>query len=196
MKSKFTKQEYKRLFPTGSNTGKFYDTAKLHKLSTFGAVDQLPSRPIISKFGTASYQLAKRLGTLLLSLRKNQYTINSTKSFMSFIKHQKVSNGHKIVSFDVASLFTNVPLDTTIEFILKRMHGNNKINTSISKTEMEKLFPLYTEGVHFTFGGKIYVQTNGVAMSSPLDPVLLGIFMVELENNLIQTLSEHLACCK
>ena len=142
MKSKFTQQEYKRLFPTGSNNGKFYDTAKLHKLFTFGVVDQLPSRLTISKFGTTSYQLAKRLGTLLLSLRKNQYTLNSTKSFMSFIKHQKVSYGHKMVSFDVTSLFTNVPFDTAIEFILKRIHGNNKINTSITKTEMEKLFPL------------------------------------------------------
>ena len=51
-------------------------------------------------------------------------------------------------------------------------------------------------GVHFTFDGKTYVQTNGVAIGSPLGSVLSGIFMVELENHLIQTLSEHLACWK
>ena len=55
IKSKFTQQEYKRLYPTRSNAGKFYGTAKLHKLSTFGTVDQLPLRPIISNIGTASY---------------------------------------------------------------------------------------------------------------------------------------------
>ena len=38
---------------------------------------------------------------------------------MSFIKHQKVLDGHKMVSFDVVSLFKDVPLDTTIEIILK-----------------------------------------------------------------------------
>ena len=55
---------------------------------------------------------------------------------------------------------------------------------------------LCTKGVHFTFDGKTYVETDGVAIGSPLGPVLSGIFMVELENNLIQTLSEYLACWK
>ena len=32
-----------------------------------------------------------------------------------------------------------------------------------------------------------------MAIGSPLGPVLLGIFLVELENNLIQTLPEHVA---
>ena len=156
----------------------------------------LPLRPIISNIETASYQLAKHLAKLLLPLSKNQYTINSTKSFMSFITHQKVPGGHKMVSFDVVSLFTNVPLDTTIDIILKRIYDNNEINTSVTKKEMKELILTCTKGVHFTFDGKTYVQTNGVAMGSPLGPVLSGIFMVELENNLIHTLSEHLSCWK
>ena len=85
IKSKFTQQEFKRLYPTGSNAGKFYGTTKLHDLLTFGTVDQLPLLPIILNIGTPSYQLSK----LQLPLSKNQYTIKSTKSFTSFIKHQK-----------------------------------------------------------------------------------------------------------
>ena len=72
IKSKFTQQEYKRLYPTGSNVGKFYCTANLHKLPTFGTVDQLPLRPIIPNIGTAPYQLAKHLAKSLLLLSKNQ----------------------------------------------------------------------------------------------------------------------------
>ena len=48
----------------------------------------------------------------------------------------------------------------------------------------------------FTFDDKTYAQTNGVAMGSPLGPMLSGIFMVEWENNLIHTLSEYLVCWK
>ena len=84
IKSKFTQQELKRLYPTGWNVGKFYGTTKLHELPTFGTVDQLPLRPIILNIETPSYQLSK----LQLPLCKNQYTIKSTKSFASFIKHQ------------------------------------------------------------------------------------------------------------
>ena len=100
---------------------------------------------------------------------------------MTFINHQKVPDGYKMVLFDVASLFTNVPYDTTIEIILKRIYDNSEINTSITKMEMKELILLCTKTVHFTFDGKTYVQTNGVAMGRPLGPVLSGIFMVELE---------------
>ena len=89
------------------------------------------------------------------------------------------------------SLFTNVPLDTTIEIILKQIYDNNEINICITKKEMKKLILLCRKGVHFTFDGKTYVKTDGVVIGSPLGPVLSGIFMVELENNLIQTLSQH-----
>ena len=105
IKSKFTQQEYKKLYPTGSNSGKFYGAVKLHKLPRFETVDKLPLRPIISNVGTASYQPAKHPAKLLLPLSKNRYTTNSTKSFMSFIRHQKVPDGHKMVLFDVAFSF-------------------------------------------------------------------------------------------
>ena len=32
MKSRFTLQEYNKIYPTGSNAGKLYGTAKIHKL--------------------------------------------------------------------------------------------------------------------------------------------------------------------
>ena len=53
---------------------------------------------------------------------------------------------------------------------------------------MNELILLCTKGAHFTF------KTNSVTMGSPLTLVLSRMFMIELENNLIQTLSEHLAC--
>ena len=55
MKSRFTLQEYNKVYPTGSKAGKLYGTAKIHKLPESGTVDQLPLRPIISNVGTASY---------------------------------------------------------------------------------------------------------------------------------------------
>ena len=59
---------------------------------------------------------------------------------------------------------------------------------------MKELILLCAKVVHFTFNGKTYVHISSVAMVSPLGPVLSGTFMVELENNLINTLSEHLVC--
>ena len=109
-KSKLTTQEYNRLYPTGFCPGKFYGTAKIHKLKLNGEVDQLPIRPIVSNIGTGTYNLARDLTKLLSPLTKSRYTIDSTKHFMEKIKQETIPDGYKMVSFDVKSLFTNMPL--------------------------------------------------------------------------------------
>ena len=75
---------------------------------------------------------------------------------------------------------------------MKRINDNGEINIAISKTEMKELVKLCTKDVHFNFNGTTYVQKDGVAMGSPLPPVLAGIFMVELERAVIPKLSQHL----
>ena len=87
------------------------------------------------------------------------------------------------MSFHVASLFMDVPLEETIETILKRIYVNKEITTDIPKQEMKELLILCTKNVHFTFNNETYIQVDGVAMGSPLDPVLAKIFMVELETS-------------
>ncbi len=176
---------YKTLYPTGSNLGKFYGLAKIHKLKQSEGVEQLPIRPIISNLGTATYQTAKFLSKLLLPLTKSEYTIESTKHFIELIGNKKIPAGYELVSFDVKSLFTNVPLETTINIILKRIYNNNEIKTSIPRKDMKELLLLCTKSVQFTFDNMFFSQTDGVAMGSPLGPVLANIFMVELEQSLV-----------
>ena len=133
---------------------------------------------------------------LLSPLCKNQYTVESTKDFISFIKTQKIPSNHQLVSFDAVLLFTNVLIDFTIDVIIKHIYENKEIQTNITKAEMKEIILLCTKDVHFTFCGKTFTQTDGVAMGSPLGSVLAGIFMVELETHLILKLKDHLLCWK
>ena len=84
--NRLSSKEYYQLYPTGSCPGKFYGTAKIHKLPPNGFIDNLPRRPIISTIGSASYQPAKYLAKLLYPIAQSNYTINSTKSLMIKIK--------------------------------------------------------------------------------------------------------------
>ena len=52
---------------------------------------------------------------------------------------------------DVSSLFTNVPLDYTIDVILRRIYTEREIETNITKKELKDLLILCTENVHFSF---------------------------------------------
>ena len=88
----------------------------------------------------------------------------------------------------MAPLFTNVPLEETIEIILKRIYINKDITTDIPKQEMKELLIYGTKNVHFTFNNETYIQVDGVEMGSSLGPVLANIFMVELETSVIPNL--------
>ena len=93
-----------------------------------------------------------------------------------------------MASFDVKSLYTNVPLETTIDIILRRIYTNHELTTSLTKKEMKELLLLCTKNVHFTFNGQIYILEDGVAMGSTLAPLLADIFMTELERSLFPNL--------
>ena len=193
IKSKFSEQEYKRLYPTGSSPGKFYGTAKMHKLSLNGKVDDLPLRPIVSNINTATYNLAKFLSNLLAPLLESEYTVKNTKNFVDNIKKENIQKDYKMVSFDVKSLFTNVPLDRTINIILKRIYDQAELLTFLTRSELKEMLLLCTKKIHFTFNGKTYIQTDGVAMGLPLGPVLADIFMIELEKSLLPELTSYIS---
>ena len=137
IKSKLPESIYKKLYPTGSAPGKFYGNAKIRKLSS-NDVDGLPLRLIVSNIGTATYETAKYPAKLLSPFSKSNYAINSTKQFVNHIRKQKVPDGYQMVSFDVTSLFTNVPLDETIEIILRRVYIDQEINTNFPKKRNER----------------------------------------------------------
>ena len=101
-----------------------------------------------------------------------------------------------MVSFDVKGLFTNTPLEYTIDLILQQIYKNHKISTSITRNEMKEILLLCMKNVHFTFTDALYLQTDGVAMGSKLEPVLAGIYMVDLERSLVLLLTAELSFWK
>ena len=108
------------------------------------------------------------------------------------MKNTKAPEDYVMVSFDVVSLFTNVPLKQTIEIILKKVYDERLIKTKIPRKRMEKLLYLCTQGTPFTFNEKMYVQVDGVMMGSPLGALFANIFMCELENTLVPRMGDRL----
>ena len=103
-----------------------------------------------------------------------------------------MSKTDKMVSINFKTLFTNVPLNCTIDMISKRIHEKKKTVTSKAKTEMIEMLMLCTKNVHFTFKCRTYVQTDGEAMDLPLGPVIADIFMIELKKSLLPNLAKYI----
>ena len=81
-----------------------------------------------------------------------------------------------MVSFDVESLFTNISLDDCINLAVKYLTEGNP-GLKLSKNELKRLFEFATKETHFLFKSKFYDQEDGVAMGSPLAPVLANFFI-------------------
>ena len=80
------------------------------------------------------------------------------------------------VSYDVTSLFTNISLEEIIDIAINLIFNHNP-NLNITRNQLKKLFLFATSQTYFIFNSKFYNQIDGVAMGSPLAPVLANIFM-------------------
>ena len=154
-----------------------YGLAKVHK--------QLvnicpPFRPILSAIGTPTYNIAKFLVPILKPLTTNDYTLKDTFEFSRDILNQNPNLF--MASLDVDSLFTNIPLDETINIIIEKLFSENETVHNLNKDQFKCLLTLATKESYFLFDGELYQQVDGVAMGSPLGPTLANIFLCHYED--------------
>ena len=133
-----------------------------------------PFGPVASPFNTYSYHLSKYLRTLPQPDLPSTYTISDSFSFAQELKTVNTCNKF-MVSFDMVSLFTNVPLKESIDLAVSYILEGNK-NLKLSKSNLTKLFSIATSQIHFLFYGKVHSQIDGVEMGSPPVPVLANVF--------------------
>ena len=167
---------YKQLYPNGSHIGVLYGLPKVHKRNN-------PMRPICSMVGTSTYELGKFVAKLIqpAAVNKHGTDLNDTFQFVSQISLQNL-NDCTMASFDVQSLFTNVPLTETIDVCMNRLYrGDPNIVPDIPEHVLRKLLSLCVCDNTFVFNGKVYSQTDGVAMGSSLGSVMANIWMTHLE---------------
>lgn len=60
-----------------------------------------------------------------------------------------------------------------------------KIGKKISGSKLKELLYPFTKHAYLKFNEEIYIQTGGMAIESPLGPLLAHIFMISLEDNIL-----------
>ena len=93
-----------------------------------------------------------------------------------------------LVSYDVSSLFTNVPLNETINIPVDKAFADDWFNQTYSlelqRDHLTTLLEIATSNQLFQFDGQLYEQIDGVAMGSPLGPLMANVVMCHLEEKL------------
>jgi hypothetical protein len=159
-----------------------YGLPKIHK-------KDVPLRPIISAVQTYNYKLAKYLDEILKPLVNKEYMLKDSFDFVNKVAHLNPEKDKFLVSFDVESLFTNIPTVETIDIIIKLAYPRNtKWFHDLTKDELRRLLLICTTKSHFQFDKVYYEQVDGVAMGSPLGPLFANVFMSDFENKLMKQL--------
>ena len=90
-----------------------------------------------------------------------------------------------MASFDVTSLFTNLPLEECIDRCVNQLFSGRDVilhnDCRLDKLSFRRLLSFAVNNSHFVFDGQLYDQIDGMAMGSPLGPSLANLFICALE---------------
>ena len=86
-----------------------------------------------------------------------------------------------MVSFDIESLFTNIPLNEMIDICVNPVYHKKEKIEGLLERHFKRLLTFATKSSCFVFNGIFYSQIDGVAMGSPLGPTLANLFLTYYE---------------
>ena len=108
----------------------------------------------------------------LKPLSVNEHTVTDSFGFVDDLQNIQVDDHSNLVSYDVSSLFTNVPVDETIKILAEKAFKDDWFNKEhglhITKADLVELLNIATKNQLFQFERNLHEQVDGVAMGSPL----------------------------
>ena len=163
-----------------ARTPQLYLLPKIHKQDN-------PGRPIISGCGGPTVKLSQYADHLLKPLLKHIPSyIQDTTDFLRriFSLNQDLPDNIILITFDVKSLYTNIPNDQGIQACVDMLNENNIITPELRQSVIDILSLILNKN-SFTFNNEHFLQIHGTAMGSPMAPTYANIFMAILERKLL-----------
>ena len=142
---------YDNLLISGSSPGTLYGLPKVHKRN-------IPVRPILSACNTHSFNLAKFFVPILSPYASDEYTTKNSYEFVSHLENLPQIHSRFLCSYDVESLFTNVPLREVIDICIDLVFQNTSHVHSLDKVNFRKLLEFALLDTYLFFNGKLYKQ--------------------------------------
>ena len=166
-------------------SAKLYGLPKLNK-------PNIPMRHIVSFCGSPTYLLSKHLTNILKPLTdESQHKLQSTDNFTDAIKTVQIPDDHKLVSFDVKSLFTSIPLQLALD-CTKTAINKSPYQPPLPTDDLMDLLQFSLTSTYFQYNDKHYKQPHGTAMGSPVSVVVAEIVIQNIEEQALATYSETL----
>ncbi|XP_064469642.1 uncharacterized protein LOC135384367 [Ornithodoros turicata] len=164
---------------------------KIHK-------EGCPLRPIVSFVDAPSYNLSRFLADMLTAVKyRNGLSVNNSFEFSKFVCNLKLSDNTIRVSFDVVSLFTNMPNELALTIARKKLEedGTLEERTAFSADNNISLLKMCLEQSFFLSKGskglKVSKQIDGCPMGSPISMAVTNLTFSDIHQNIRFTPEEE-----
>ena len=164
---------YHQLRPSGSQPPSIYGLPKIYK-------PEVSLRPIVSCIRSPSYQLSSHIASLISPLAgKTDSYVRNSRHFVEVMRNLRVEEDEVLVSFDVSSLFTNVPVDKAVLVIRDMLQNDRTLSdrTTLSPNRVAELVEVCLRSTYYSHEGTFYEQREGAAMGSPVSAVVANLYM-------------------
>ena len=174
-------RKYKELLVTDGFLPRAYGLPKIHKTG-------IPFRLIVSSIGSPLYKLANFFHYILIeSVPKSESFIKNSFELVNKLGNIEWKQNYELLSLDVISLFTNIPIDLAINSISNRWEYISQ-NTTFTEDEFLIGIRFILNSTYFSFNNKFYKQTFGSPMGSPLSPIIADLTLQDLEIKILSSL--------
>ena len=95
-------------------------------------------------------------------------------------------------SYDIKSLFTNIPVREVIEICANTLYEDDDIvKPPFPRNVFVKFLEFATCGVEFSFNNMMYKQVGGLGMGGKLGSILANIYVGYLEHQIFSTVQNY-----
>ena len=174
--------------PVSKQPDQLYGTAKTHKFQNLKDItpQSLKCCPTISKTGTFTYNAAKVGSTYFKPLCQKEYSTSDTQQFPDMLSNlPPLPDDEENISYNVESLFTNIPIKDTIEYIIEQVQAHKKLKPICGKLIFKRLLLKLATECTCTFNHKFYKQVDGCTIGGPLTVPFNDIYMVNMESKIV-----------
>jgi len=168
----------------------FYMLPKIHKNSWTIPNIQPKGRPIVNCKYTETYKISIFIDYFLQPLvQKSPSYIKDSFNFTAIINNINILDNDYLVTIDINSLYTNIPIDGAISAV-KTMFTRFK-DTRRPDSVIINLLKIILYNNDFSFNNENYLQKKGVAMGQRFAPSVANLYLTLWEENLF-----NLSPCK
>ena len=143
----------------------------------------------MSFINSLTYNLSRFLSRILSSLLVNCYSVCNSKEFVDRVQNFTISENEILVSFDVVSLFTSIPVDKALGFVLDLLYSDESLasRTSLDIPDITKGLEHYFSSSVFSYKNSFFKQIYCTLLGSCISPIIASIYMEHIKNTAVTT---------